>query len=162
MQIGIRYGLILLFFVSFTFSCDLIKGKDKATNEAVEQELQEINWNTVDELPSFPKCADLTGIAAKTCFENVLTQNMHKKLSSAAFEVSKAINDTVFIDLIIDSQGKVTLEKVDQSALVLSQLPQLDSLVLNAVNDLPKALPAHKRGIPVSTKYVLPVHIKIE
>ncbi len=162
MQTSIKYGFFMCMMIAFIASCDLFKGKEKATNEAVEQELAEIDWNTVDELPSFPQCKELTGQDAKNCFENVVTQHMMTHLKAQEFEVTKAVNDTIFVNMIVASDGEVQINRIEQSNLLKQQLPNLESIIKTSISKLPKALPAHKRGIPVNAKFVLPIYLNIE
>lgn len=162
MQTSIKYGFFMFFLMGSTTSCDLFKGKEKATKEAVQQELAEIDWNTVDELPSFPKCQELLGEEAKNCFEKVVTQHMMTHLGAQEFEVTNAINDTVFVNMLVTSDGEVQFKKIKQSILLQKELPGLEQAIKTSITKLPKALPAHKRGIPVNAKFVLPIYLKID
>ncbi|WP_164030604.1 hypothetical protein [Spongiivirga citrea] len=152
----------MFLLIALVTSCDLFKGKEKATNEAVQQELAEIDWNVVDELPSFPQCQGLVGQEAKNCFEKVVTQHMLTHLGSQQFEISKSINDTIFVNMVITSDGEVQLKKIKQSALLQRELPELQEIIKASITKLPKALPAHKRGIPVTAKFVLPIYLNID
>ena len=66
------------------------------------------------------------------------------------------------MNLIISSKGNVVLEKVQSSENCKLQLPELDSLLLLSVQNLPVIYPAIKRGIPVTTKYRLPIIIELK
>jgi len=64
--------------------------------------------------------------------------------------------------LIIDSKGKIQYEKMDTSEIIKNQLPELDSVLSASIQKIPAIYPAIKRGIPVTTKYTLPIRIQLK
>ena len=69
------------------------------------------------------------------------------------------LNDTLYLNLKIDSKGEVILTNFKASDYLHKQIPELDSLLQNGVLNLPKLRPAIKRGIPVTTAFILPIII---
>jgi len=77
--------------------------------------------------------------------------------------VSQKIDETIFVKLMIDHKGKVSLQKVDgMSDILQKEIPALDSLLHKSIQNLPKLQPAIKRGIPVVAQYQLPIKILLE
>jgi hypothetical protein len=68
----------------------------------------------------------------------------------------------VYVDLLITSKGKIVLEAMESSEEIKNQLPKLDSVLRISVNKIPNVYAAIKRGIPVTTKYRLPIKIQIK
>ncbi|WP_420571891.1 hypothetical protein [Kordia sp.] len=150
----------LLLFVCV--SCDFINGTVVKEETIVAQEKQSIDLDTVDEFPSFATCDQLEKEAQKICFFETLTNQIHERLSQNNLVVVKTIHDTIQVELQIDSLGFIKASEIKKQEFTTSQLPTLDSLIRESINSLPKASPANKRGIPVATKFVLPIILNVE
>ena len=85
---------------------------------------------------------------------------MASELQQYSFTIKDSISEVVFVELVINSKGKFYLDKIESSENCKKQLPQLDSLLNICVQKLPIIIPASKRGIPVTTKYRLPIKIQ--
>ena len=48
---------------------------------------------------------------------------------------------------------------IEKDAWVLKQMPEFDGVITQSLKNLPKLAPALKRGIPVNTKYRIPVQL---
>lgn len=149
----------LLFFLCI--SCDFINSGVVKEETIVAQEKQSIDLSTVDEFPSFPECDQLKDNAQKECFFETLTNHVYEQLSQNELIVSKRIQDTIQVGLAIDSLGIINVTHIDKQLLTTQQLPKLDSLIRTSIESLPKASPANKRGIPVATKFVLPIILNV-
>ncbi|QHI38259.1 hypothetical protein IMCC3317_36490 [Kordia antarctica] len=152
------YCIILFLCVS----CEFINGSVVTEETIVAQEKQSIDLDTVDEFPSFASCDHLEKEAQKNCFFKALTDQIYERLSQNNLMVSKAIRDTIQVELHIDSLGSIKISNIRKAAFTTKQLPSLDSLIRESINNLPKASPANKRGIPVATKFVLPIILNVE
>jgi hypothetical protein len=64
--------------------------------------------------------------------------------------------------LLINSKGKIILETIESSQNMKIQLPKLDSILRLSIARVPNMYPAIKRGIPVTTKYRLPILIQLK
>ena len=153
-----KYCLLLLVCIS----CEYINGSIVKEETIVAEEKKSINLDTVDEFPSFESCDHLEKEAQKNCFFQTLTDQIYERLSGNDFIVSKTIHDTIQVSLQIDTLGIIKIDAIQKSELTVSQLPKLDSLIRASITTLPKASPANKRGIPVATKFVLPIILTIE
>ena len=74
--------------------------------------------------------------------------------------VTQPINDTVWVDFVINERGIFRLDSLRTSKIVRSEVPLLESWVQEAINKLPKAHPATKRDLPVKAKFKIPVVLK--
>ena len=63
--------------------------------------------------------------------------------------------------MIIDEQGNITLDNVENGSVVYDAIPSLSEMINSTVSSLPKALPATKTnvGIYVKSKIKLPIRI---
>lgn len=127
------------------------------------KEWEALNLHEVDTYPSFKACEDLMGQAAmKTCFEREMSTAFYKSLETATFVVSQPISDTVWVALVVDAKGKVCIDTMALDEQLNKELPQLKNHIHQAALDLPRLHPAIKKGIPVSSKYNLPIVLKVD
>ncbi len=153
-----KYGLLFFLCVS----CEFFNGSIVKEETIVAQEKLTIDLDTVDEFPSFASCDQLEKEAQKNCFFQTLTNHIYKRLSENELIVSKTIHDTIHVELHIDSLGIIKVVDIKKEAFTTKHLPSLDSLIHASIHRLPKAAPAHKRGIPVATKFMLPIILNVE
>jgi len=154
--------LILVCCLLALTSCDYFEKKKVYTKDILEEELQTFNWNDVDEYPTFDLCDSTSGKENKRhCFENTLTQMLNKQLSNQNIIVTEDVNDTIFLKITIDNQGKFSVDDILSSELTKAQIPKIDSLLIHSFDSLPKIYPAIKRSQQVKTQFSLPVVVNI-
>ncbi|WP_298754428.1 hypothetical protein [uncultured Psychroserpens sp.] len=155
---------ILYFLAIVTLvSCDYFDKKKVYTEDILEEQLQTFTWNDVDEYPTFEFCENTSGKEnKKVCFENTLRRILNKNLAKYQIIVSEEINDTVQLKITIDNEGEFFINDIKSAQTTKDQIPQLDSLLRQSLDSLPKIYPAIKRSQHVKTQFVLPVIIKIE
>ena len=151
--------LILIVILVMLSSCDSFNKKKIDTNEILEEELKSINWNDVDEYPTFAICD--TSVNKKTCFEDVLRNRLNDYLSKQNIIVTEDITDTIILKIHIDNKGNFTLKDIESNEFTKNQIPQLDSLLSHSFDSLPKIYPAIKRSQQVATEFNLPVVVSI-
>ena len=151
--------LILIVILAMLSSCDYVKKKKIDTKEILDEELKSINWNDVDEYPTFTNCDAEDN--KKTCFEDVLRNRLNDYLSRQNIIVTEDINDTVLLKIHIDNKGSFTIKNIISSEMTKAQIPKLDSLLRHSFDSLPKIFPAVKRGQQVATEFNLPVVVNI-
>uniref|UniRef100_UPI00404B11B3 hypothetical protein n=1 Tax=Gelidibacter sp. TaxID=2018083 RepID=UPI00404B11B3 len=156
--------LIVIFFVVLTLtSCDYFKTKKVYTEDILEEELQAINWNDVDDYPTFSTCdASATNLVKKACFERLLHEFLNVNLSQQNIIVTEDVNDTVVLKIHIDKQGKFSIKEIVSREFTRSQIPQLDSILRSSFDSLPQIYPAIKRSQHVATEFSLPVVVNIK
>ena len=157
-----------MFFRAFSFlvilflstSCDKFSFTKRNQTQAIDTI---VDFSLIDTFPSFKNCDSIFDAKQKAdCFRETIHLKIGKELEQYSFTIKDSISEKVFMNLIISSKGKVVLEKVQSSENCKLQLPELDSLLLLSVQNLPVIYPAIKRGIPVTTKYSLPIIIELK
>lgn len=154
---------LLLFLFTLLTGCNNFETRKISSEEVLDQESKSLNWREVDEYPAFEHCRNITEIdKAKECFESTVAASVNNYLSRQEPIVTEAIDDTVFVHLEISKTGVPTIESIDADSLVTSQLPELQLWLKQSIDSLPRIHPASKRGIPVSSVFIMPVMIKAE
>ncbi|UII77120.1 hypothetical protein LV716_04850 [Flagellimonas sp. HMM57] len=152
-----RKFLVLCFF-GLLASCELFTSKEDKTQEIVNKELLEIDWNDVDQYPLFEKCDETaTKQAQRDCFQSVMMEYFTKAMDGLQFQVERDLNDTTYIDFLIDEHGFITILNVEENTEILNEIGDFNTKVSNRLNDLTTVAPALKRGIPVALKFRLPI-----
>jgi len=154
---------IALFLVSLCFSCQYFEKKVPNEKELLEKQLKEINWNEVDEYPSVVDCEKLTNATQrKQCFFEFLTTTIQQKLAVDTLATLFPKLDTIEVKVTVFPNSTMDFEPQFPKDSVAYDTIKIDSILRIRLVNFPKVNPAIKRGIPVKTKFVLPVIIKTE
>jgi hypothetical protein len=154
---------IALFLVSLCFSCQYFEKKVPNEKELLEKQLKEINWNEVDEYPSVADCEKLTDeTQRKQCFFEFLTTTIQQKLAVDTLSTLFPKLDTIEVKVTIFPNSTMEFEPQFPKDSLAYDTIKIDSILRIRLVNFPKVNPAIKRGIPVKTKFVLPVIIKTE
>jgi len=122
-----------------------------------------VNFSSVDTSPSFKVCDFIIDKQKKNnCFRTTIHQKIGAELQKHQLVIRDSISEIVYVDLLITSKGKIVLEAMESSEEIKNQLPKLDSVLRISVDKIPNVYAAIKRGIPVTTKYRLPIKIQIK
>ncbi|OUR98337.1 hypothetical protein A9Q86_14915 [Flavobacteriales bacterium 33_180_T64] len=155
--------IFLFLLVISLISCDYFDKKKVYSEDILDEELQTFNWKDVDEYPSFKSCETTLGKEnKKICFENTLRRIINTNLAKHQIIVSEDINDTIQLKITIDNKGDFVINEIVCDENTRIQIPELDSLLRQSLEALPKIHPAIKRSQQVNTQFVLPVIIKID
>lgn len=139
-------------------SCDLFTSKEIKTQELVNQELKNIDFNDVDQFPLFVNCDETnTKIANRACFEDTLLKHFSKALGDFEFVLKEEVADTLYVDFVMDKEGMIAVLDIENNAIMEQQLPEFDAIIERCLLTLPRATPALKRGIPVRAKFRIPI-----
>ena len=101
-------------------------------------------YETVEQMPQFP--GGMTG----------LMQYLAKNVKYPADAQKKGIQGKVFVQIIVDENGKVSNAKIVQGIS-----PSLDAEALRVVYNMPQWRPGMKNGKPVSVKYAFPINFRL-
>lgn len=150
--------IFIIFFIGILFSsCNFFKKKEIINPIVIDTV---INYNTIDVFPLFPNCDSIPSLAKqKICTQIKLSQYIYASLSKFEITTSKVVNDTIMIQLKIDNSGKSHLTSIKSPEIIKEEIPKLDSVIKEGIDNLPLLKPAIKRGIPVSTEFSLPIVI---
>jgi len=120
-------------------------------------------WNKNDEFPSIISCEQIESESERNiCFQQKLTKSIFDNIDFSQIEVNNSLNDTLRISILIDKDGKISLYDSQVNLKVKKQIPLIDSILYNAINNLPQVLPAIKTniGVEVNSRFELPLIIK--
>jgi hypothetical protein len=151
---------------SFLFLLFLITSCDKflfSKNKDIEVLDTIVNFSSVDTSPSFKVCDSIIDKQRKSdCFRTTIHQKIGAELQQHEFSIKNSISEIVYVDVLINSKGKIILETIESSNDIKIQLPKLATILKLSVERIPDIYPAIKRGIPVTTKYRLPIKIELK
>jgi hypothetical protein len=154
--------LCLLFGFLLLVSCNYFDVKKTTSDAILNEELKTFNWSDVDDYPSFASCNDdVSKEEKKACFQNTLTAIITNRIQRDTIIVSQNIDDTIFIKFQISEQGKLSLLEAKVDSVTRHEIPNIDELLINSLDSLPKIYPAIKRGQQVKTAFTLPVIIRV-
>lgn len=150
--------MCLLCCFGLLVSCELFMSKEEKAQKLVNEELLSIDWNDVDQYPLFDVC-DETAVkeAQRECFQNVMADYLSEVLADLEFEVEQDINDTVYIDFLIDEHGFISVLELDAMTASMKGIEDFDKKITERLNNLATVAPALKRGNPVSLRFRLPL-----
>jgi hypothetical protein len=150
--------VILISILVVTISCDFISPK-RTTLRSNEMMDTEIDYNEVDVYPLFMDCNNCDSSEKQNlCFEMELIRRLQKSTDKNSLGVSVQIRDTVMVDILVDTKGKISISEIHKNEKVSELLPELDSLLYRSIAELPAAVqPSLKRGIPVNSMFRLPI-----
>ncbi len=156
-----RWGCF--FLLLSLVSCDFFLSKEEQKDRLVNKELLTIDWNDVDQYPLFEDCDETAAkTVQKECFQQTMGVYFGEAFEGLYYEVEKEVNDTIYIDLLIDEHGFITLVNIQGEAVAEQHLPNLRKELEERLNDLTTVAPALKRGVPVSVRVRLPLILNTE
>ena len=141
-------------------SCDKFSFSKSKKQQALDTI---VDFSSVDMFPSFKVCDAIINKDKKAdCFRKTIHQKIGEELLKHEFTIKDAIDEVVYVDVLINSKGEFRIDAIVSSKNIKNKIPKLDSLIKATVQNLPTIYPAIKRGIPVTTKHRLPVKIKLQ
>ncbi|NBW27884.1 MAG: hypothetical protein EBR38_04885 [Flavobacteriaceae bacterium] len=154
------FGFIFLILIS---SCQYFGGEVPSKKELLDKELNAINWNEVDEFPSFSECDKIKDERLqKQCFFEFLTQTIQEKLTSDTLATLYPELDTIEVKVTVFPNSTMKFEPQFPKDSTAYDTIKIDSILKSRLVNFPKVNPATKRGLPVTTQFILPVIIKSE
>ena len=155
-----QFCLILL--VLSVNSCDYFNVKKTSSEAILQEELQTFDWENVDMYPSFSQCDSLQLKEEKrVCFESTVYAEISEFLQEQIIIVTQDVNDTLILKLRVSNTGEISLLNAKMDSLTKAEIPELEKLILQGLDTLPKINPAIKRSQPVSTEFELPLIVKV-
>ncbi|WP_289644278.1 hypothetical protein [Maribacter aestuarii] len=154
------YRLLILLFCFVLASCNFLESREKRTQELINAELQQIDWNSIDSYPLFLDCDETASKESqRQCFEQKLTTHFEATLNEFEFIIDSESNPVVFVTFVIDTEGRIMVVDIEKDLSILKQMPEFDGIISQSLKNVPAIAPALKRGIPVRTKYRIPVQL---
>lgn len=152
-------ALFLLFMLCT--SCDYFSQNTTTSKSNLQVLDTVIDYTSVDVYPIFSDCENYAETdSQKRCFETSITEKLAEILSKNELIVTNEVNDTTSIDILIDSTGKASLMTINSPASIVQELPNLESVIREGINQLPTMKPALKRGMFVKSQYRLVIIVE--
>ena len=160
MSFRLLFGIVL---VSLFTNCDFISPKGSSLQNFASVNLI-IDFSTVDVYPMFKECKDSELSQNQIqCFEKEIIKKLKQAISKNELDISNRFSDTIYVDLLVDQLGKVSIAQYRSTFTIKNEIPRFDSIFRRSVDQLPLMVqPAVKRGIPVNSQFSLPVIISVE
>ena len=156
-------NIISLLFLLLISSCQYFDMQVPSKKELLDKEMKSINWNEVDEYPSFSECDKIKDKKIRErCFFEFLTQTIQEKLSIDTLSILYPELDTIEVKVTVFPNATMEFEPQFPKDSVAYDKVKIDSILHSRLIGFPKVNPAIKRGIPVKTQFILPVIIKTE
>ena len=150
--------------INFFLLIFLILGcKENYNQKKIEISSSITKWNVKDEPPSIKLCDEIgSELERDICFKEKLTRLIYDSFDLSEILVENKLNDTLIISILINQRGKISLLKSFIPNKIKNQIPKIDTIILKAINNLPKILPATKTniGVQVSSSFELPIILK--
>jgi len=144
-------------------SCQFFETEKISSDEFFDEEIKAIDWEDIDQYPTFPDCEKHTEkLEKKNCFETSLRQYVHRSIGSRNLSTHEDLNDTVLLKFNISKTGEISNLNISLDSLLKQKIPLLEEWFVQSIDSLPKLAPAYKRGIPVETEFTLPVVLKTQ
>ena len=140
------------------FSCEYFASRETKTQQLVNDELLAIDWNKVDAYPLFENCDEtVSKPEQRACFESTMLQHFSNALADLEYSVQNDLNQQLHIDFLVDEHGFITISQVEENSAIAAAIPGFYNEINTRLNNLTTVKPAHKRGVPVSVKFRLPI-----
>lgn len=158
----LRLLLATIFILVFT-SCDFISPKNTSLQNIIFTDTI-IDYNTVDVYPLLRDCNTCdTNEKQNQCFESELIKKLKGSLKENELKADNYFLDTIYVDILINNLGKISVSKIYENKDVIDNIPKFDSILSQSINNLPEAIqPSLKRGIPVNVIFKLPVVVSLK
>ncbi len=126
--------------------------------EVVEEEIADVPFAVIENVPVYPGCENERGNdAKKKCMSSKISQFINKKFNTdLATDLGLEGRQRISVQFKIDKNGKV----VDVRAR--APHPRLEKEAVSVVQSLPDMTPGKQRGKPVGVLYSLPIVFDIQ
>jgi hypothetical protein len=153
----LKFLLILL----LASSCQYFNTEKISSDTFYEEKIKTIDWEQVDRYPAFSNCEQFTEKEEqKQCFETTLSRHIYEFIESKNLVSHSDLNGTVQLDFTISNKGEITSLDIVVDSLLRQKFPLLKDWLKESIDSLPILEPASKEGVPVETKFTLPVLIQ--
>lgn len=126
--------------------------------EAVEEEIADVPFAVIENVPIYPGCENESGNAAKkACMSDKVQKFVQKKFNTElANDLGLEGVQKIYVSFKIDKNGDI----VDVRAR--APHPRLEKEAVDVIKSLPKMTPGKQRGKAVGVLYALPITFQIE
>ncbi|MBB1148589.1 MULTISPECIES: hypothetical protein [unclassified Myroides] len=149
---------IVFFFPVLFTSCQWMSSRLPDEQQLLEEELNKIDWTKVDLYPSVASCDSIFDEETrKECFFTYVTQELEANLHLDTLRGTFAHMDTLNVLVTIQPDARVSLALYQVNDSLKQQVNSVDSLLQEKSKIFQNLSPAMKRGVPVTSQFVLPL-----
>jgi len=157
-----KYVLLFIIMLLAT-SCQFFETEKISSETFYDEEIKTIDWKDVDQYPVFKSCEAFSEKEAqKNCFENTLATYLFEAVTSNKDMSIKDLNDTVYVKFSVSEKGQLSVKSIKIDSLIKAELPRLEEKLRKKIDSIALTAPAYKRGIPVKTKFTLPIVLQTD
>ena len=154
---------LLFFYVILATSlssCELFAPTQVSSTEIKKAS----SWSSKDQPPTYAECDTLAQKEQLDCFQSIISEQLLQFISESNLIAKSPIDEEIVVQLKIDKEGFFSLAESQIPNTVKKALPELSTVLQQAVANLPKALPATKTnvGVYVDAQFSMPVHISAQ
>ena len=123
---------------------------------------QPIDFTKLDRYPVFYGCDSTANpIVIKLCFEQSVASYLQKDLDTCHYMNLSALKDTgLIVHIEVSNEGVCSLIEIEKINSVEEALPGLESQILESIKNFPGITPAKKMGVPVTSRFMVPLYIQ--
>lgn len=147
--------LYILLIGIFLLSCSNFERRD--AEAIIQEELQNITWDEVDAYPLLINCKSEDFEQEKACFISEIQAKVAANLELYINENDIYELEDFSLQIYVDTNRILAFSFLQNE--ISRNHPQLSTYLQRALDSLQVKEPALKRGIPVSTSFILPVQI---
>ncbi|MGG5576427.1 hypothetical protein ACPDHL_03675 [Myroides sp. C15-4] len=149
---------IVFFFPVLFTSCQWMSARLPNEQQLLEEELNKIDWTKVDLYPSVVSCDSIFDEESrKECFFAYIREELEANFRVDTLRGTFAHIDTLNILVTIQPDAQVSLVLYQLNDSLKQHLKSVDSLLQEKSKTLRNLSPAMKRGVPVTSQFVLPL-----
>jgi len=157
-----RSTLYILFFLLLS-GCAWLTPKEELKAAYVAAQLKTIDWEAVDQFPLFNNCDETaTKTQQKICFEGLVKAELAQLIQEMNAVDSLSFSGNFTLSIRVDAKGSLTIEAPQSPPFELGVYEYFKSKLQEKFAGLPPLAPALKQGIPVATRFQIPVEIHLD
>tara|TARA_R100000306_G_scaffold12238_6_gene14628 strand:+ start:51884 stop:52375 length:492 start_codon:yes stop_codon:yes gene_type:complete len=158
-----KHLILYLIIATTTVSCQFFETEKISSETFYDEEIKMIDWKNVDQYPVFKSCESFSEKKAqKNCFESTLATYLFEAVSNNKDMSIKDLNDTVYVKFSVSEKGQLSVKSIEMDSLTKAELPRLEETLRKKIDSIALTAPAYKRGIPVKTKFTLPIVLQTD
>jgi hypothetical protein len=145
-------------------SCQWIENRIPSEEALYEERMKQVDWSEPSIYPLFDNCEHLENTATqRECFFNEMSKRLREKLQPDTLHfLQQAYDvDTLWLYVTVETNSKVTFDW-ETHKIPEARKDTITQLLNEKLKDFPQITPAVKEGIPVKSKFLVPLVIKTE
>ena len=157
-----KYAFLLAISI-LASSCQFFETEKISSETFYDEEIKTIDWKDVDQYPVFKSCETFSEKnEQKSCFENTLSSYLFEAVTNNKDVSIRSLHDTMYVKFSVSEKGKLSIKNIEMDSLTRAELPRLEEKIQHKIESITLTAPAYKRGIPVKTKFTLPIVLQTE